>query len=413
MISLVVTAVITVLITILKGALSILGFIFGMISRIFRLAACIAPVFVTVIIATAVIIVYKAFTGTDILPAAFFFHPDASPFVASMGSLIFLVKDLRAGSSAVLSAIILVAAVILALPVTVVLLTAHTLVASIPVMPWLIACDGIIYIIYGIISRKSPFLQIRDRYFFLFPKSAKRHYERNYDAWLRRHADEFEDDTYREGGRYNRYDDRYDDGYDDSYVDGYDVRRRSADRYDSRNRYDDRYDDDYDGGYDYGYGSDAGNDSQDGGRRTGRRKSPNSREEKRRRHQQAIDDYYDEDYNIEEETTEDAEYSRRARRNTYRSEEYTHRDRRNAYEDAEYSSRNRRNQQTGRRDDSFRNDRRDSSGFDFFAGCNSLESVEKKYRSLAKIYHPDNQDGDTSAIQEINARYEEARKRFS
>ena len=50
--------------------------------------------------------------------------------------------------------------------------------------------------------------------------------------------------------------------------------------------------------------------------------------------------------------------------------------------------------------------------FNFFAGCNSRESVEKKYRSLAKLYHPDNMDGDTASLQEINAQYELAKKRF-
>ncbi|MBE5829523.1 MAG: hypothetical protein E7305_08700 [Butyrivibrio sp.] len=51
--------------------------------------------------------------------------------------------------------------------------------------------------------------------------------------------------------------------------------------------------------------------------------------------------------------------------------------------------------------------------FDFFAGCNSRESVDKKYRSLVKLYHPDNMDGDTAALQEINVQYEKAKKRWS
>ncbi|MBP3277543.1 MAG: hypothetical protein J6M44_01165 [Butyrivibrio sp.] len=51
--------------------------------------------------------------------------------------------------------------------------------------------------------------------------------------------------------------------------------------------------------------------------------------------------------------------------------------------------------------------------FDFFAGCNSRESVDKKYRSLVKLYHPDNMDGDTAALQEINVQYDKAKKRWS
>ena len=50
--------------------------------------------------------------------------------------------------------------------------------------------------------------------------------------------------------------------------------------------------------------------------------------------------------------------------------------------------------------------------FNFFAGCNSKESVERKYKSLVKLYHPDNMDGDTAALQEINVQYAEAKKRF-
>ena len=41
------------------------------------------------------------------------------------------------------------------------------------------------------------------------------------------------------------------------------------------------------------------------------------------------------------------------------------------------------------------------------------ESVDKKYRSLVKLYHPDNMDGDTAALQEINVQYDKAKKRWS
>lgn len=51
-----------------------------------------------------------------------------------------------------------------------------------------------------------------------------------------------------------------------------------------------------------------------------------------------------------------------------------------------------------------------ASSFDFFAGCNSRESLDRKYKSLVKLYHPDNMDGDTSALQEINVQYDKAKK---
>ncbi|MBO4456313.1 MAG: hypothetical protein J5802_01190 [Butyrivibrio sp.] len=54
-----------------------------------------------------------------------------------------------------------------------------------------------------------------------------------------------------------------------------------------------------------------------------------------------------------------------------------------------------------------------AQGFNFFAGCNSRESAERKYKSLVKLYHPDNMDGDTGALQEINVQYDRVKKRFS
>ena len=50
--------------------------------------------------------------------------------------------------------------------------------------------------------------------------------------------------------------------------------------------------------------------------------------------------------------------------------------------------------------------------FNFFAGCTTLDSANKKYKSLVKLYHPDNMDGDTSALQEINIQYNEIKKRL-
>ncbi len=53
------------------------------------------------------------------------------------------------------------------------------------------------------------------------------------------------------------------------------------------------------------------------------------------------------------------------------------------------------------------------TSFNFFAGCSSRDSVDKKYKSLVKLYHPDNMDGDNAALQEINVQYTEAKKRCS
>lgn len=69
-------------------------------------------------------------------------------------------------------------------------------------------------------------------------------------------------------------------------------------------------------------------------------------------------------------------------------------------------------------DDDFDTDKRGNaqnatgSAFNFFAGCTTLESANRKYKSLVKLYHPDNMDGDTSALQEINIQYNEIKKRL-
>ena len=42
----------------------------------------------------------------------------------------------------------------------------------------------------------------------------------------------------------------------------------------------------------------------------------------------------------------------------------------------------------------------------FFAGVNSLGSLKKRYKDLLKIYHPDNVNGDTEVLQEINREYD-------
>lgn len=150
----------------------------------------------------------------------------------------------------------------------------------------------------------------------VFPEKGKRHYEKNYEKWLRKHHRQFEDMDEEESAR-NKVDEFYGDDEDD-YED-----------------YDDEYGDSYDDDYD-------------------------------------DDDEYYEDYDDEESDDED-----------YESEDY----------DSEASER--------------------LSSFNFFAGCNSKESADRKYKSLVKLYHPDNMDGDTAALQEINIQYAQAKKRFS
>lgn len=47
-----------------------------------------------------------------------------------------------------------------------------------------------------------------------------------------------------------------------------------------------------------------------------------------------------------------------------------------------------------------------------FAGCNSRESLQKRYKNLMKTFHPDNADGDETMAVKISATYEELLKRY-
>lgn len=46
----------------------------------------------------------------------------------------------------------------------------------------------------------------------------------------------------------------------------------------------------------------------------------------------------------------------------------------------------------------------------FFRGVTHHLALKKRYKDLIKIYHPDNLDGDKSALQQINKEYEQMKK---
>lgn len=48
----------------------------------------------------------------------------------------------------------------------------------------------------------------------------------------------------------------------------------------------------------------------------------------------------------------------------------------------------------------------------FFSGVDSELGMKKRYKDLIKIFHPDNRDGDTNALQVINREYDELKKQF-
>lgn len=54
-----------------------------------------------------------------------------------------------------------------------------------------------------------------------------------------------------------------------------------------------------------------------------------------------------------------------------------------------------------------------AESFDPFLGCDTLEKLTKRYRNLAKTFHPDVEDGDTEGMQLLNERYDELKKRMT
>ncbi len=54
----------------------------------------------------------------------------------------------------------------------------------------------------------------------------------------------------------------------------------------------------------------------------------------------------------------------------------------------------------------------ESTADKWFAGCNDLDSLNKRHKKLMAMYHPDSEDGDEEISREINQAYEELRSRF-
>lgn len=57
--------------------------------------------------------------------------------------------------------------------------------------------------------------------------------------------------------------------------------------------------------------------------------------------------------------------------------------------------------------------KRIANGDLFFCGVKNEHALKKRYKDLIKIYHPDNVNGDTEVLQEINRAYDRLRVAFS
>lgn len=53
-----------------------------------------------------------------------------------------------------------------------------------------------------------------------------------------------------------------------------------------------------------------------------------------------------------------------------------------------------------------------AAGGGFFAGCNTPEKLEKRYRALCKTYHPDTEAGDEATFKQMTEEYEKLKAQF-
>ena len=233
---------------------------------------------------------------------------------------------------------LLLLTVLMFIPVVSVLLCISVFASFGIVLFFAVCADGAIYLIRAVLG-KSIVKQVQGRYFMLFREAGKKHDEKTYEKWLRRHHDEFENDEYDPHPRKSRNDAYYEDDepemyYEDEY---YEDEEYDDEEYDEDDYYEDELEDEYE----------------------------------------------------DEEFLEDSEY-----------EDYDEDEDYDDYEDRYDSGQKRQSPPPVNA----------STSFNFFAGCNSKESLDRKYKSLVKLYHPDNMDGDTSALQEINVQYDKAKK---
>ena len=324
LISTIINAILNFIIHILKAVFSMLSWFLKGLWKVVRLLFCALPLTTIAFVLLFFANLYMIFNGVpdiayinrykDIL------EKDAQISVKLFNDLkIWWTLNIYPYRGSPVFVLLIVLSALMVIPVGCVFLSISTVLSFGQLLFYVAAADIVIYLLRAIFH-KSFVAQFMDRFYSVFPKQGKRHYEKNYERWLRKHHGEFEDD---EEDEYHSHRSPSDEFYED---DDYDE------------EYDDEYEDDYEDEEEY----ELGDFYED-------------------------DDDEDEDEDFYEDDEEDYEY----------------------YEDNKASS------------------------FNFFAGCSSRESVDKKYKSLVKLYHPDNMDGDTEAIQEINVQYTEAKKRFA
>ncbi|MBE5836412.1 J domain-containing protein [Butyrivibrio sp.] len=261
---------------------------------------------------------------------------------------------------------LLILTIIMIIPVGTILLSISVFMSFSKIIFFCIIADAVIYVLRAFIG-KGFVSQALDRYYHLFPDAGKRHYEKDYEKWLknRSYADSEDEHDHRRSKRASFYEDEDDDYEDEDYeYEDYDEEDYDDEDYDDEDYDDEDYDEDYDEEYDDEYDKDEAYEDDD----------------------VDYDDEPEDDY--DDIDNDEYDYNNSGNGKRYNNSKYN----KNTYGSATQAT---------------------SSSFDFFAGCTTKESVDKKYKSLVKLYHPDNMDGDTAALQEINVQYDKAKRKFS
>ncbi|MCR5404433.1 MAG: hypothetical protein K6E91_11545 [Butyrivibrio sp.] len=273
--------------------------------------------------------------------------------------------------------LLLFISVMMFLPVMTVFLSISVFLTFGRLLFFALIADGALYIILTFLG-KPFFVQALDRYYRLFPDAGIKHEEKNYARLLKMRNRELQNDLrradfYRDSDFYSSDDERYRENDYVEYVEEYDE-EEFDEEFDEAYGEDDEFYEDYEyeeDGYDVDkYEADEEDNVEINADMFAKRKAPD--------------------------TTHgfDQRQSEQQYKDTYRKEK----------DNSQFDQQNK----TG----SGSAPKGSSGSFDFFAGCSSRESVDKKYKSLVKLYHPDNMDGDTAALQEINVQYAKAKKQF-
>ncbi len=373
LLSLIITTIVHLVVYLVKAVFSLIDFYIKALWKILRLFIALLPITGIIYTLCFVLTLIQAIIQYDPIPAEFPFHLNLSLMYSMFENVVNSWQTYtQSNQNSWIFLFIIVLTIILCIPIACSLMAIFAFISCFYYLIVTALIDLFMYLILSLFTRNSIIDIFKRRYYKLFPAAGTKHYQESYEKWLRKHHEEFENDEpadkriYEKNKKKNRKIQKFYD--EDEYNEDNDSIEYHRSRY-SRKLYDesdydeDLDDEDYDADYDEDYDEDYAED---------------------------LDDDEDSYSNYDEDSTNS--YNKRS---SYQKSYYKKSDNQRSY--------NQNSSQTKVAAD---------NNFNFFAGCNSLESIDKKYKQLVKLYHPDNPDGDTKALAEINIQYDKAKAKF-